>query len=242
MGIAEELAAERAAMAALEGDGKSPVGMAGAAAPAIPEKRERRASGAQMTAEKRRASVLGSVNAANTVSAPEADMGSGRWDEDVLQCISDGQCLSSAERREEAICACVCPCLVFGKIANVIHESYKEPIAPMGDMSNGILWENCCLHCCAFGPAAIMLTTPFSAMAPFINCSGCFAMWMRANIREKYGIEGAMSGDCLAHLVTYPCALVQEYRQLKKHVPVPPGFKWYKKEILGEPTNKPDDL
>ena len=66
-------------------------------------------------------------------------------------------------------------------------------------------------------------------------------MFMRANIREKYGIEGGMTGDCLAHLVSYPCALTQEYRMLKKRVPVPPGFKFYKKEFLGEPKNSPDD-
>ena len=42
-------------------------------------------------------------------------------------------------------------------------------------------------------------------------------------------------------LVSYPCALTQEYRMLKKRVPVPPGFKFYKKEFLGEPKNSPDD-
>ncbi|GHP02265.1 hypothetical protein PPROV_000102200 [Pycnococcus provasolii] len=179
------------------------------------------------------------IEDANIVSAPVAGIGEGQWDEDMFKCVADGNCLS-ADRREEALCACFCPCVVFGKIANVIFESYKEPIAPLSSQ-DGLLWENCCFHCLAFGPAAAMLTTPFATFAPFINCSGCFAMYMRANIREKYGIEGGMTGDCLAHLVSYPCALTQEYRMLKKRVPVPPGFKFYKKEFLGEPKNSPDD-
>ena len=46
------------------------------------------------------------------------------------------------------------------------------------------------------------------------SCIGCYAGRFRTQIRNKYGIAGSRSNDCLTHSTLSPCALCQETNEL----------------------------
>merc|ERR1712060_557566 len=115
-----------------------------------------------------------------------------------------------------------------------------EPIAPPCGRE-GVMWENCIMHCCCGG----MCQCAFGAMGPMawpfavgFNLSPIVALFMRSRTREKYGIAGSKAMDCCCHYVCCWCALSQEYEELKKRIPAPPGHKWRVYGLLedDEPT------
>ncbi|KAK3406014.1 hypothetical protein EUGRSUZ_K02209 [Eucalyptus grandis] len=93
---------------------------------------------------------------------------------------------------------CVSPCITFGQNAEIID---RGNIACMRAASL------CCL---------LSSTWIFSF---FYTCT------YRTKLRGLYSIRGNQCGDCFAHLCCQPCALCQEYRELKNRG-FNPSFGW----------------
>ena len=55
---------------------------------------------------------------------------------------------------------------------------------------------------------------------------------MRSNLRLKYDIDGSQAGDCFTHYVGFPCALLQEYNELKQRIPAPKHYVWEVKSMM----------
>ncbi|XP_021714295.1 protein PLANT CADMIUM RESISTANCE 2-like [Chenopodium quinoa] len=81
-----------------------------------------------------------------------------------------------------------CPCITFGQIAELVNQ---------GDPS------------CAGSGAIYALLMGFSGLACLYSC------FYRSRLRGQYGLEESPSADCLVHFCCEPCALCQEYRELK---------------------------
>ncbi|KAK8490868.1 hypothetical protein V6N11_055152 [Hibiscus sabdariffa] len=54
------------------------------------------------------------------------------------------------------------------------------------------------------------------------GCPGLYSCLFRSRLRKQYNLEGNICGDCLRHFWCEPCALTQEYRELKNR-----GFDMY---------------
>ncbi|KAJ6288639.1 CELL NUMBER REGULATOR 1 [Salix viminalis] len=83
---------------------------------------------------------------------------------------------------------CMCPCVTFGQIAEVVNQ---------GSIS------------CAASGAVYGLLLGFTGLSCLYSC------FYRSRLRGQYDLEEAPCVDCLAHFFCEPCALCQEYRELK---------------------------
>ena len=84
---------------------------------------------------------------------------------------------------------CLCPCITFGQIAEIIDRGSTS----CG--TSGALYT------------LVMLLT---------GCQCVFSCFYRAKMRAQYGLRESPCADCLVHCCCECCALCQEYRELKK--------------------------
>ncbi|KAF6991874.1 hypothetical protein CFC21_008923 [Triticum aestivum] len=84
---------------------------------------------------------------------------------------------------------CLCPCITFGQVAEIIDRGSTSCGA------SGALY------------ALIMLLT---------GCQCVYSCFYRAKMRAHYGLQESPCADCCIHWCCEPCALCQEYRELKK--------------------------
>ncbi|XP_076953435.1 protein PLANT CADMIUM RESISTANCE 3-like [Bidens hawaiensis] len=83
---------------------------------------------------------------------------------------------------------CWCPCITFGQIAEIVDK---------GNTSCGV-------HGIIY------------ALIEALTCCGCmYSCVYRTKMRSQYGLQESPCNDCLLHLLCEPCALCQEYRELK---------------------------
>ncbi|KAL9245785.1 hypothetical protein vseg_019395 [Gypsophila vaccaria] len=85
---------------------------------------------------------------------------------------------------------CFCPCITFGKIAEIVDRGRP-----------------------GFSKSAIRYAITLVTLAAAGPCLYSFVY--RVNLRGQYRLHGSTFTDCLAHFLCEPCALCQEYRELK---------------------------
>ncbi|KAL8241826.1 hypothetical protein R6Q59_012128 [Mikania micrantha] len=83
---------------------------------------------------------------------------------------------------------CWCPCITFGQIAEIVDK---------GNTSCGV-------HGALY--AIIQVLT---------GCGCMYSCSYRTKMRTQYGLRESPCNDCLLHFCCEPCALCQEYRELK---------------------------
>ncbi|BAF14911.1 Os04g0461600, partial [Oryza sativa Japonica Group] len=81
-----------------------------------------------------------------------------------------------------------CPCVAFGRIAEIVDQGATS--------------------CCARGTLYMLL-----AMATGFACA--YSCCYRSRLHQQYGLQEKPCGDCCVHWCCGPCALCQEYRELK---------------------------
>ncbi|CAI9296914.1 unnamed protein product [Lactuca saligna] len=83
---------------------------------------------------------------------------------------------------------CLCPCITFGQIAEIIDQ---------GNTSCG---EHGALY---------------ALIQAFTGCGCLYSCTNRTKMRSQFGLRENPCPDCLVHFFCEPCALCQEYRELK---------------------------
>ncbi|XP_072990936.1 protein PLANT CADMIUM RESISTANCE 1-like [Typha latifolia] len=83
---------------------------------------------------------------------------------------------------------CCCPCVTFGRIAEIVDRGSTS--------------------CCASG-----------TLYGLLECFACFqcvySCFYRSKLRSQYSLVETPCNDCFVHCCCEPCALSQEYRELK---------------------------
>ncbi|WZY95136.1 hypothetical protein YC2023_067465 [Brassica napus] len=112
-----------------------------------------------------------------------------QWTSGLCSCMEDGKivCLT-----------CFCPCVAFGRIANIADEGNH------GCGECGIFYG---LICCVVGLPCL------------------FSCTYRTKIRRKFGLPESPASDCITHCFCESCALCQEYRELKNRG-LDPSIGW----------------
>ncbi|KAF0890416.1 hypothetical protein E2562_002798 [Oryza meyeriana var. granulata] len=88
-----------------------------------------------------------------------------------------------------------CPCITFGRIAEIADQ--------------GATFKPLTSHaCCASGTLYVLLS-----MATGFGCA--YSCCYRSRLRAQYGLKEKPCGDFCVHWCCEPCALCQEYRELK---------------------------
>ncbi|KAG0489184.1 hypothetical protein HPP92_007995 [Vanilla planifolia] len=92
---------------------------------------------------------------------------------------------------DKSICCltCCCPCITFGKIAGIVDR---------GSSSCGTSSALYALICVMTGGHCI------------------YSCFYRSKMRAQYSLREAPCTDCIVHCCCEPCALCQEYRELKR--------------------------
>ncbi|KAH9311099.1 hypothetical protein KI387_026134, partial [Taxus chinensis] len=93
---------------------------------------------------------------------------------------------------------CWCPCITFGQIAEIVDEG-----SPPCAVSGGI----------------------YAVLLYFTGCAGYYSCFYRTKMRAKFNMPESRCGDCLLHCFCDPCAMCQEYRELK-HKGYDPALGW----------------
>ncbi|KAL2906212.1 Cell number regulator 1 [Bienertia sinuspersici] len=77
-------------------------------------------------------------------------------------------------------------------------------------------WSTGLCHCCD-DPANCLVTTfcPCITFGQIAELHACIRAFYRPKLRGQYGLEELPCADCLVHFCCEPCALCQEYRELK---------------------------
>ncbi|KAL1828980.1 hypothetical protein ACET3Z_007392 [Daucus carota] len=81
-----------------------------------------------------------------------------------------------------------CPCITFGQIAEIVDK---------GSSSCGTSGALYALIACVTG------------------CACCLSCFYRTKLRQQFFLHETPCADCLVHCCCEPCALCQEYRELK---------------------------
>ncbi|XP_027100427.1 protein PLANT CADMIUM RESISTANCE 2-like [Coffea arabica] len=100
---------------------------------------------------------------------------------------STGLCDCTSDVRNCCI-TCWCPCITFGQVAEIVDKGSSS----CG--SNGALYT---LIACVTG------------------CACFYSCFYRSKMRQQHSLHETPCGDCLVHCFCEPCALCQEYRELK---------------------------
>ncbi|ESQ48056.1 hypothetical protein EUTSA_v10021908mg [Eutrema salsugineum] len=101
------------------------------------------------------------------------------WKSGLCSCMEDG---------ENACLTCFCPCITFGRIAEVVDE---------GETGCGKCGMFYGLICCVTGLPCL------------------FSYMYRTKMREMYELQESPASDCITHCFCECCALCQEYRELR---------------------------
>ncbi|KAI3945616.1 hypothetical protein MKW92_032097 [Papaver armeniacum] len=124
------------------------------------------------------------------------------WSTSLCGCFDDGNncCLTYW-----------CPCITFGQTSEIIDrgssfdcgfKSFIYFAATCG--ANGAL---------------------YALIGVFTGCSWIYSCMYRTKFIQLYNLEGSSCNDCLIHFCCTPCALCQDYRELKnKGFAVPLGW------------------
>ncbi|KAK1288714.1 Cell number regulator 1 [Acorus calamus] len=80
-----------------------------------------------------------------------------------------------------------CPCVTFGQIAEILNR----------------------------GSASCAAKGALYALIGFTGLSCLYSCLYRSRLRAQYDLVEAPTADCLVHFCCEPCALCQEYRELK---------------------------
>ncbi|CAM0877649.1 unnamed protein product [Alopecurus aequalis] len=88
---------------------------------------------------------------------------------------------------------CWCPCITFGKVAEIVDRGSTS---------------------CGTSGAL------YALLAGLAGLTGCWCQWVysctyRAKMRAQYALPDAPCCDCCVHFCCEPCALCQEYKELK---------------------------
>ncbi|RZC58265.1 hypothetical protein C5167_005564 [Papaver somniferum] len=83
---------------------------------------------------------------------------------------------------------CWCPCITFGQISEILDRGSSA---------------------CGVNGAL------YTLIAILTGCSWVYSCMYRSKFRKTYNLEGNSCTDCLIHFCCEPCALCQEYRELK---------------------------
>ncbi|KAI5677802.1 hypothetical protein M9H77_08752 [Catharanthus roseus] len=81
-----------------------------------------------------------------------------------------------------------CPCITFGQIAEIVDKGSTS--------------------CGASGAL-------YGLLAYFTGCACIYSCFYRQRMRKEYMLPESPCADCLVHFCCEPCALCQEYRELK---------------------------
>ncbi|KAD4983114.1 hypothetical protein E3N88_19785 [Mikania micrantha] len=102
-----------------------------------------------------------------------------QWSTDLCDCGKDCSncCLT-----------CWCPCITFGRIAEVLDKGTTS----------------CGVH------GAL-----YSVLYLFTGCQCIYSCMYRSKLRQQYMLSEEPCNDCLVHCCCECCALCQEYRELK---------------------------
>ncbi|XP_031493311.1 protein PLANT CADMIUM RESISTANCE 2-like [Nymphaea colorata] len=84
---------------------------------------------------------------------------------------------------------CCCPCVAFGQIAEIVDR---------GETS------------CIIG------TGLYEVIRCLTGCACLYSAFFRAKMRAQYRLPESPAPDWAVHLLCEPCALAQEYRELKR--------------------------
>ncbi|XP_057845075.1 cell number regulator 1-like [Cryptomeria japonica] len=114
------------------------------------------------------------------------------WASDIFACTEDPSncCLTLW-----------CPCVTFGQIAEIVDEGSTSCVVSGG--IHGVLCLTGYALAGVYGP--ICLT----------GLGWCYSCMYRTKMRAKYNLAETPCGDCLLHCLCEPCALCQEYKELK---------------------------
>ncbi|XP_047973647.1 protein PLANT CADMIUM RESISTANCE 2-like [Salvia hispanica] len=80
-----------------------------------------------------------------------------------------------------------CPCITFGRISEIVDQGSSS--------------------CCLNGTLYTLLS--------IIGCSCLYSCFYRSKMRQQYSLQESSCCDCCVHFFCEPCALCQEYRELK---------------------------
>ncbi|KAJ3702939.1 hypothetical protein LUZ61_006644 [Rhynchospora tenuis] len=94
---------------------------------------------------------------------------------------------------------CFCPCVTFGQIAEIIDH---------GSIS-----------CCASSGL-------YTGIMCLTGCHWMYSCFYRRKLRGQFFLEESPCGDCCVHCCCEPCALCQEYRELRLRG-LDPYFGWH---------------
>ncbi|KAK8949691.1 Protein PLANT CADMIUM RESISTANCE 2 [Platanthera zijinensis] len=101
---------------------------------------------------------------------------------------SAGLC-NCCDDKHNCLVTCCCPCITFGQIAEIVDR---------GSSSCGTSGALYALICFLTG------------------CQSIFSCFYRAKMRGQYSLKEGPCADCIVHCFCEPCALCQEYRELKR--------------------------
>ncbi|XP_050277972.1 protein PLANT CADMIUM RESISTANCE 3-like [Quercus robur] len=82
----------------------------------------------------------------------------------------------------------LCPCITFGRIAEIVDGGSSS--------------------CAASGAV-------YTLISILTGCGCLYSCFYRSKLRQQYRLGEKPCGDCLVHWCCEPCALCQEYRELK---------------------------
>ncbi|KAM0839020.1 hypothetical protein ACQ4PT_060587 [Festuca glaucescens] len=131
-----------------------------------------------------------------------ASLNSNSWTTGLWGCCDDaGSCCLTL----------FCPCVAFGRIAEIVdqgatskahtHQNKQEQAIARTPTSST-------KACCASG-------TLYLALASLTGMGCLYSCCYRSRLRGHYGLKEKPCGDCCVHWFCEPCALCQEYRELK---------------------------
>ena len=83
---------------------------------------------------------------------------------------------------------CWCPCITFGRIAEIVDRGATS--------------------CGAAGAI-------YTVLACFTGCQWIYSCTYRSKMRAQLGLPDVGCCDCCVHFCCEPCALCQQYRELK---------------------------
>ncbi|XP_006651982.1 cell number regulator 10-like [Oryza brachyantha] len=103
----------------------------------------------------------------------------------------------------------VCPCITIGRVAEIVERGERT--------------------CCAAGVLYVLLGFVSSCL-----CQCAYSCSYRGKMRAEFGLLDEPCDDCCVHLFCEPCALCQEYRELKHHG-FEPALGWHHQPAVPKP-------
>ncbi|KAK2980433.1 hypothetical protein RJ640_029217, partial [Escallonia rubra] len=124
-------------------------------------------------------------------------------------------CFSDCSLCESEFVRCVtcwCPCITFGRIAEIVDEGatfhlFRLNVAMAMAVDIPELIKS---HPCAVSAAIYALIMHFTGC----GCC-CYSFIYRSKMRRRYMLLEEPCADCLVHCCCHKCALRQEYRELQ---------------------------